>query len=356
MTQELFVPIRLLIIQGRVPHYRIPVFNMLNSNANLEVVVLHSGRPTASLGALYREIIAGKACWGGLCYQKRLFDIVGSFDIVIAMFDVRWLSSVVMAIGDMPEHLIWWGHGFGQSDLANTLRMVLYRRADAVLLYGYRAKEAFMQRGCRLQKLFVAPNTLYVSNADFDPCTRRNHFLFVGRLQPRKRIDELIRAFRLAQSGMPEATSLSIIGSGPMSDQLQGLARSLGLTDRVHFLGRVTSDVILKPLFQRSLAYVSPGHVGLGVLHSFAYGVPVVTRKDARHAPEFENLVDGRNAMLYDGSIESLASLMVELAGSPDLSKELGKEAYAHYTESRTVDHMINGFEGAIDYVLDASV
>src|SRR5262249_42956489 len=61
--------------------------------------------------------------------------------------------------------------------------------------------------------------------------------LFVGRLVYYKGVDVLLRAVHALVD-----VELTIVGDGPLRRELEGLAATLGLGGRVHFLGAVTDD------------------------------------------------------------------------------------------------------------------
>ena len=87
--------------------------------------------------------------------------------------------------------------------------------------------------------------------------------------------------------------------------------------------------------------------MGLGVLHSLAYGIPVVTKKGNHHAPEFDNL-DDSNSILYERD-EELADILLKLIKNEKLSYKLGFNGYNLYSKERTINKMINGFIEAIE-------
>jgi glycosyltransferase involved in cell wall biosynthesis len=68
----------------------------------------------------------------------------------------------------------------------------------------------------------------------------------VGRLVPLKSIDLAIRAVALLNREGPEPLELCIVGAGPCRDELEQLARQLGITERVHFTGAL---VDVKPAY-----------------------------------------------------------------------------------------------------------
>lgn len=79
-------------------------------------------------------------------------------------------------------------------------------------------------------------------------------FTYVGRLNPDKGVDLLLRATKLLQN---RSFQVKIIGSGQDLDRLQTLAKELEISDRVEFLGSRSSSEILE-IVRSSLALVVP--------------------------------------------------------------------------------------------------
>ena len=122
----------------------------------------------------------------------------------------------------------------------------------------------------------VYPPTTFVPVAAADRFEPGHYFLSVGRLHPWKRVDLLIRAFRLSRA----CCALKIVGEG---DQEQAL-RELAADDaRIEFLGNV-SDADLAALYAGAVATIFPPvneDLGLITFESFLSGRPVVTTTDA---------------------------------------------------------------------------
>src|SRR5262249_3784074 len=67
--------------------------------------------------------------------------------------------------------------------------------------------------------------------------------LSVARMDPRKRLEALLRATVRLRSRIPDVR-LRIVGAGPESGRLRALATSLGLTDVVTFLGEISRSAL----------------------------------------------------------------------------------------------------------------
>ncbi len=338
---------RVLILQGEIPHYRKPVFNALATRH--QVTVLHTGQPSVTVEDRYEERIVPLRRFGPFRLVRGVQGQVAKHDATIAMFDLRW-PSYLLPLRSRRRSTRWilWGHGYGRSRLGNLLRDWLLRRADAALLYAADGARDMERRGIDPAKLFVAENTVDVPNhGDFSGEPKRI-LLFVGRLLDAKKVDLLIDAFRKALGRIPPHVRLEIVGDGESRDALLAQVRTGGLGKRVRFHGTVHDNARLAQLFRCAYAYVAPGYIGLSVLHSFAYGVPVIVASSVRHPPEFHNVVDGQNGLVYGDDTE-LEQALVDICTQPLLSARLGRNAYELYANGRSLDTMVDGFYRALE-------
>jgi glycosyltransferase involved in cell wall biosynthesis len=149
-------------------------------------------------------------------------------------------------------------------------------------------------------------------------------FSYLGRLKKYKGVHLVIRAF--AAMGVANAV-LEIAGAGDYRGELETLARSLDLGDRVRFLGRISEAEKLS-LLRRSwaLVFASPKE-GWGItnLEAAACGTPVV----ASNSPGIrESVRDGVTGFLVShGDVPAMAAAMRRVAESSSLVASLGREA-----------------------------
>ncbi len=147
---------------------------------------------------------------------------------------------------------------------------------------------------------------------------------FVGRLSSQKSVDRLIRAFGKIYAEAPSLV-LAIIGDGPDMEELQELARRLGLGERVRFTG-LADGVFLMSGFD---VFVLPSRY-----EAFPY---VYLEALARELPIISTDVGGARAVIDDGvngyvipqaELEMLASRMSELGADAELRKQMSKASY----------------------------
>ena len=361
----------ILILQNEIKAYRKPLYNMLAEF--YDVVVLHSGSQSVTEHDLYREIITPKKRFWRFYLQLHspLRKMIKDFEVIIAMFDLSWPAYLAPLFWRKRPKYILWGHWYSTNRIANFIRNYLMKRADGLLLYGGEEVERMVDSGIARHKIVVAPNTVQVQKpTDFSGEQKRS-LTFIGRLQAgsrrnSKRADILIEAFANLQGVINKNIFLEIVGSGEEEEPLKRLVAKFNLADKVIFHGHVDDDNKLAVLFSKSIALVSPGHVGLSVLQSFSYGVPVVTgkavqyREETQHlynvltgelvvmGPEYYNIQHGRNSLLVE-TMKELEVALEKLCNEPSYAAELGSNSYQYYMQERSLNKMVDGFKKAIE-------
>ena len=149
-------------------------------------------------------------------------------------------------------------------------------------------------------------------------------FVYVGRLAPEKRVDQIIHAFRLASETLPRGViHLIMAGTGPCEAELRAAAPA-GVT----FLGFLDRRSRLPDLYANCDAFVFASvteTLGLVVLEAMASGLPVVA---APAGGVRDHLRDGRNGLAYpEGDVGAMAGAMVRLAEDWGLTQRLARGA-----------------------------
>ncbi len=180
-----------------------------------------------------------------------------------------------------------------------------------------------VQRGIPRQNIRVIYNGVDTERLTPDPQARSSTplFSYLGRIKKYKRVDLVIRGFAKVES--PDAR-LEIAGAGDFRRPLEKLVASLGLGDRVAFLGRISEEEKLA-LLRRSWATVlaSPKEGwGISNLESAACGTAVI----AVNSPGIrESVVDGETGYLVPPSPTAIGEKMSELIADPTLVESLGR-------------------------------
>jgi glycosyltransferase involved in cell wall biosynthesis len=139
--------------------------------------------------------------------------------------------------------------------------------------------------------------------------------LCVGRLELPKGHDTLLRALSLVPGAM-----LALVGDGPLSGQLHALARQLGITSRVRFMG---TRMDVPQLLKTADVYVQPSHwegFGIAALEAMASGMPIV----ASDVPGLADVVGDAGLLFPVGDEVQLAQKIVTLLADSALRNRLG--------------------------------
>ena len=309
--------------------------------------MIHSGKGVHPSRRAWRERVVPSVRIGTIHLQGLRRRDVMDVDANIIMFDLHWPVGITAGLClKRSSPVIWWGQGLGRRSLGRRIRAVLAVAGDGIILYAPSAREEMVEAGVSPHRVSVATNTIWVNKPRDTSAAPKNQFIFVGRLQARKRVGELIRAFARVHRSSPY--NLLIVGGGEQRDELIDLAKSQGVDTKVRFTGPIHDESILSELFRQSVAYVSPGAVGLGVLHAFAYGVPVITARSQGHGPEVEWIVDGETGLFTDGTIRDLSTSLLRLSDDREWARQLGRRAFELYQRNATPEHMLQGFENAV--------
>lgn len=172
-----------------------------------------------------------------------------------------------------------------------------------------------------------------------EPAPDRPSVLAVGRHVRVKGFDLLLRAF--AEATLPDGTQLVIGGDGPERGPLEASAATLGIADRVRFLGRLDPAEVAVAMAACSVLVV-PSRVeafGIVVLEGWRAGVPVIATRRGGPAEFVTQLRDG---VLVDPEASGeLADALETVLGDPALAARLGRagaERVGAFTWSATVD------------------
>lgn len=177
---------------------------------------------------------------------------------------------------------------------------------------------------------------------DFTPRTG-NRILFVGRVTGEKHIDVLLNAVKL----LPESLDarLQIVGGGDQLKNLQAMSETLGIADRVEFLGYV-SDEELRQAYTRATVFAMPSIAELqsiATMEAMASALPVVAA-DAMALPHLVH--EGENGHLFrPGDAQDLADKLESVLTLPQEELDVLKRASLRIVAAHDIQTTISTFE-----------
>ena len=171
----------------------------------------------------------------------------------------------------------------------------------------------------------------------------RRRLVVPRRLFPKNGVEFFVRALPAIMAGAD--VDVVVIGDGPERARLEGLAASLGVADRVDFLGARLHAEMPALLSSGDLA-VFPSLVeatSVAALESMACGLPVAASA-VGGLPEI--IDDDVGGLFAPGDPEALAARVLELLSSPEGLRERGSRArervVARWSNERLVDRHLD--------------
>ncbi len=353
----------------------VDAFNVLSPNPapplpeptdGIEVIPLRSAFSKLSILLTQqtgRPVIQGRKI-------KKLLD-KGNYDIIIYNNTSLVGGPGLLAYGDAiklymahehwlicPSHVLW-RHGKERCTGRQCLRCVLhYRRppqlwrytgllermqkkVDAFIAMSNfsrdKHKEFGFSREMEVVNYFLPDVDQEQMSSDQGSPHDRPYFLFVGRLEKIKGLDDVIPVFEQYKDA-----DLLIAGDGEYTDVLKEIARE---NPRVIFLGRVKLER-LDRYYQHAIALIVPSvcfeTFGIILIESFRQGTPVLAR---RIGPFPEIVSRSQGGILFDGP-EDLLTAMQKIQTDKVFRDELAKNGLEgfvnNWSESAIIPEFLN--------------
>jgi glycosyltransferase involved in cell wall biosynthesis len=368
---------------ARWQKYRNEIFNLLAEKYDYRFNVLTCGKVEYYIRVnqkvkyySFKNLFPLK--WKMSFFPGAIFYIIREKpQVVLALNNIsqltEYLTFLICKINRIP--FIWWTHAFDHGPnrtilKSQTLRNIRVRinlfflkKSDAVITFSENGKEYLVNNGVKESKIYSAPNTLntHIMFENYSKLEMTSDklaikkaynlpsdskiVLFCGRLQKRKNIDLLLKAFSNFNN---KNYYLLIIGNGNEKNNLQSLAKELDVRN-VMFLGEIFADDKLSELFYISDIFVMPGAIGLSIVQAFSFRIPIITLDDPSHGPEFQYFEQGYNGyMLNKGDHEGIGRKIDEIFSDDELLRNLKKNAFDTAKSKCNIDETLKRMDNAL--------
>jgi len=196
---------------------------------------------------------------------------------------------------------------------------------------------------------YIVPNgvdvKIFSPDGDKYPEMSNKSILFVGRMDPRKGLHRLLRAFVFVKEKMP-GTVLFVVGGGSRISEYKKMAVRYGIADSVLFKGEVTRSLLAK-YFRSCTVYTSPAEggesFGLVLIEALASGAPVVASDIAGYNEVVQN---GRNGILVDtADPETYAAALLRVLQDGKLREKLVSQGFKDVNSTYRWDVIVRQIE-----------
>jgi L-malate glycosyltransferase len=200
---------------------------------------------------------------------------------------------------------------------------------------------------------------VYKPYAESEPETRskaRSRFaapgefliMHLSNFRPVKRVADVVQIFARIAKHLP--ARLALIGDGPDRSTAEWLAHSLGIHDRIHFLGKQDRVSELLPLADLMLMPSEMESFGLAALEAMACETPAIATLVGGVA---ELITDGADGLLFPvGDVDAMAAASIALLSDPErhqaMRKAARKTAQDRFCSTRILPRYVKFYESLI--------
>lgn len=178
-------------------------------------------------------------------------------------------------------------------------------------------------------------------------------FIYVGQLQPRKRVEFLIKGYQRLCEMYPGVNSqLWIVGDGPEKAKLEDKARETGFAEKIIFCGfrRDVPQLLIKT---HGMLFPSTSEgIPNALLESLAVGVPVI----AHPFPGLEEVIThGETGLITNfEDIGGTAQQLYSFIQNSSLRRRLRQKGYEMVKRKFSLDQMGNQLEAILQDLTNA--
>lgn len=252
------------------------------------------------------------------------FDCIVSFGVIynVDLAESCFLSNSKLILCERNDPLF-----DPKSMILRARRSLSYRRGNAFV---FQTKEImdFFPISIR-KKAKIIPNfmdQIIPESKRYDP--QRKAVATSARLDDfQKDQSTMIKAFYAFAQKHPEY-SLELYGDGPDKEKLMSLASSLGISDKVFFLGRVLDP--MQYIRTAEVFILTSRYEGMpnSLIEAMAYGMPCVSTDCSGGGARFL-IKNGVNGFLNTvGDVKGIEHNLTFLAENLDAAKAIGNNAY----------------------------
>lgn len=371
---------RVLIIEKRLTHYRVPLYEKLRALLAARGIELLVGYGPPHVSELSKNDV-GTLDWatdvptryladGRICLQA-FGAVAETCDLLIVTQENKLVSNLLHQLRPTRYPVALWGHGANlQGDpgsLAERWKRWVSRRADWWFAYTDYTLPLLDAIGFDRSRVTVVGNAIdtqalqqccEASEAEGQAALRGRlgidpeafTALYLGTFYAEKRLDLLFDAALALRQRVP-GFSLILAGSGPEQAQVEAFCREHPWSRLVgQARGRLKSDVLVA-----CDVLLNPGAVGLGILDSFVAGRPMLTTHSRRHGPEIAYLSPGVNGEITEQTVDAYVEAVCRLQAQPEVYARMAARCRAS-ARTYSIDAMARSFADGIGQCLAAQL
>lgn len=321
--------------------------------------ILHKNIQTCNWFAIkYRIILILIQIFGskGYLLMRKLLKIKKKYDIAIA-YRIG-LSTDIIAYGiTSKQKLCWWHHGAIQVDVNKEMLLKAWSHFNSIIAVSLGVYNILSNFSNNLtSKIVIIPNMIdtkqICSMSEIGENPYNDYiglkFVTVGRITVEKHIENVVKAAKRLKSDNKLNFKWYIIGDGELYDYIDSLIYKEGVDDHVILCGNKANPY---PYIRYADMMIHTSHVesqGLVIQEAMALNTPCVVTKSIGPS---EFIINGKNGVLVEPSIESLIDGIYLLAENKQLQVQITTNAQATLSNKYTPQTIINKIENLFNSI-----
>jgi glycosyltransferase involved in cell wall biosynthesis len=321
------------------------------------------------------EIVYLPAIVAKFNFGEKNYHIPFSFSLISHLLRERYDVIISEGVTNIANNLliypvsrlcgskyIWWGAGRRRFAKKNILRKIadplinyLIKNANANIAYGSVARDYMVSVGADPEKVFIAQNTIDILpfNLSSNKLEReviaiqrnlglknKKVILYVGAIEKRKKIENLIYAYLKVIKQLDFHASLIIVGGGSHLDVIKSMCQTKYSHLDIHFIGEIIENI--GAYFKICDIFVLPSEGGLALNQAMAYGKPVVAT--SADGTEVDLIKQGENGYITEeDNVTALSAAILKILQDSMKRETMGKLSAKLIEEGFSMNDMVSG-------------
>lgn len=314
-----------------------------------------------------RNLIRARALGGGAglsstrIAQLATLSAVARADHLLAHFGPFGLQWLPVAAAARRRFSVFF-HGYDCSSYPKRRPGVyaqLFASGAGILTNSAHTKSRLVDLGAPAERVGVvrlAADPAFRS-ASRSPCTTPRRIVTIGRLVPKKGIDDSLEAFSRSRQATPEEWHYEVIGEGPARAELESLVEKRGLRTSVSLRGFLGRSQVLEALAAASIFVLASKTAPSGdsegtpvsIVEAATLGLPVVSTRHAGIPELLPPEAEAEGFLVREGDVEALTAAITHLMRDSELRRKWGEAcrrfALCHHSPERHARDLVAALE-----------
>lgn len=367
---------KVVIIQRSIKFYRLKFYELLKEKCiknNIELVLIYGEDDQLTFNDIdidwgikvknYNINIFGKKL-----YYQNIWKHLKDADLIIVEQANKYILNYFLWLMNILKikRLAFWGHGINfqndktlLSNISEFFKKQFTKRIHWFFAYTELSKEIVIKMGLSPDKITVINNTISAEDlkkeiAKYDEVKLKkikeeigikgnNVCIYIGGMYKEKRLGFLLQTIEIVKKEIPDFEMI-FIGDGPDKQLIIEFEKE---NKWVHYLG-VKSEKEKVPYLLISKLFLMPGLVGLAIIDTFVFEVPLLTTDCKLHSPEISYLKNGVNGIMTKDNVDEYSKTVVSLLLNESKREKL-RQGCRISAEKYTMENFVNRFYEGIN-------